>query len=389
MKRSAVLKNFTFNSVGSVVVEDGASLTIGPLVAAKLNSKKVLIITDSGLQKLGLVKPVFDSLMNAGIEVIVFDAVEADPSDSVVNIAVLAAKQHDVDCIIGFGGGSSMDVAKLVAVLASGNQRLKNIYGLDQVADRSVHLVQIPTTAGTGSEVTPISIVTTGENIKMGVVDTHLYADLVILDAELTIGLPAHITAATGIDAMVHAIEAYTSAIKKNPVSDALAREALLLLGSNIVEACQNGKNVDARRAMLVGAMMAGSAFANAPVGAVHALAYPLGGRFHIPHGLSNALVLPHVLRFNAKDASDLYGELADVIGLSGITSDAKTTAFIEWLETLSETVGIERHLRQLNITESDIELLANDAMQQTRLLINNPREVGLADARAIYEAAW
>jgi len=383
------LQNFIFNSVGSVIVEDGISSKIGPSIAAKFNSRNVLLITDSGLQKLGLIKPLFDSLVRVGIKVTVFDAVEADPSESVVTAAVLVAKEQGIDCIIGFGGGSSMDVAKLVAVLASGNQNLKDIYGLDKVTGRGVSLVQIPTTAGTGSEVTPISIITTGEDTKMGIVDAHLYADLVMLDAELTVGLPSHITAATGIDAMVHAIEAYTSAIKKNPMSDALVREALRLLGNNIVEACLNGQNIEARRAMLIGAMMAGSAFANAPVGAVHALAYPLGGRFHIPHGLSNALVLPHVLRFNAKAASGLYSELADVMELPGKTPAAKTIAFIEWLETIADTVGIERQLRQLNIAESDIEMLATDAMQQTRLLINNPREVSLADARAIYEAAW
>ncbi|MFC3050859.1 iron-containing alcohol dehydrogenase [Kordiimonas pumila] len=383
------MTGFGFLSVGSLVVEDGASARIAEIVRQRFVMQKVLLVTDVGLVKLGLVKPVAAALEEKGVSVTIFDQVEADPSEMIVQQAITAAKSCAADVIIGFGGGSSLDVAKLVAVLAQSDQDLADIYGLDKVQARKVPLVQIPTTAGTGSEVTPISIITTANDTKMGVVDRHLLADIAILDATLTTGLPASITAATGIDAMVHAIEAYTSAIKKNPMSDALACGALKLLGDNIVLACKDGSNLTARRAMLTGAMMAGVAFTNAPVGAVHALAYPLGGRFHIPHGLSNALVLPHVLRFNALEAGDMYAELSTVIGLSGNTNETKTAAFIDWLESIADTVGIERQLRQMRIQETDVEGLAADAMRQTRLLVNNPREVTLADARAIYEAAW
>ena len=313
-----------------------------------------------------------------------FDGVEADPSESVVLAAVEAAKAHKADIIVGFGGGSSMDVAKLVAVLAQGTQKLADIYGIDQIEGRSLPLVQVPTTAGTGSEVTPISIITTGETTKMGVVDAALLADLAILDAGLTTGLPSHITAATGIDAMVHAIEAYTSKLKKNPISDGLARQALLMLGGNIVTACNDGDNLDARRAMLIGAMLAGQAFANAPVAAVHALAYPLGGHFHIPHGLSNSLVLPHVLRFNAESAGQLYAELAVLAEQGSSAAD-----FIAWMDDIADKTKVARRLRDVGISHNDLPMLAEDAMLQTRLLVNNPREVTLDDARAIYEAAW
>ncbi|MGG2478986.1 iron-containing alcohol dehydrogenase, partial [Rhizobium sp. BR5] len=196
-------------------------------------------------------------------------------------------------------GGSSLDVAKLVALLAKSGEALGNIYGVGNVTGERLPLVLVPTTAGTGSEVTPISIITTGAHQKKGVVSPVLLPDAALLDAKLTIGLPPAVTAATGIDAMVHAIEAFTStSANNNPVSRALAKEALRLLGANIEIAVKTGTDLAARQGMLLGAMLAGQAFANSPVAAVHALAYPIGGRYHVPHGLSNSLVLPHVLRF-------------------------------------------------------------------------------------------
>lgn len=287
-----------------------------------------------------------------------------------------------------------MDVAKLVAVLAHPDccQSLEELYGVGNVRGPRLPLLQVPTTAGTGSEVTPIAIVTTGETTKAGIVSPLLQPDTALLDARLTLGLPAKVTAATGIDAMVHAIEAYTSAHKKNPVSDMLAREALRLLSGNIVSATHRGSELEARGNMLLGALYAGQAFANAPVAAVHALAYPLGGHFHIPHGLSNSLVLPHVLRFNASAATALYAELAESIMGSecGTGSDAsKTDTLICWLESLIAELGLPNRLRDCGVTEASLPKLAADAMQQQRLLVNNPREVTEQDALAIYRAAY
>jgi len=263
------------------------------------------------------------------------------------------------------------------------------MYGIGNVKSARLPLIQIPTTAGTGSEVTPISIVTTGATTKMGVVSPQLYADIAILDAELTVGLPAKVTAATGIDAMVHAIEAYTTRLKKNPLSDTLARQALGLLANNLVTACEDGKNLQARQAMLLGSMLAGQSFANAPCAAVHALAYPIGGIFHVPHGLSNSLVLPHVLRFNLPEAVVLYAELAEIVAPDAQGSvEARATALIAAMEQMASQVGIETQLSQVGIAASDLDRLADDAMLQTRLLTNNPREVSRADARAIYAAA-
>ena len=381
---------FSFSTVPHILCELGAVKKLGAMVAQHFPSaRNVLIVTDAGFLKTGLVSAPMDSLRALNLSVSIYSDVVADPPEAVVLQAVTNARENKIDLVVGLGGGSSMDVAKLIAVLAGSEQELKMMYGIGNVKGARLPLIQIPTTAGTGSEVTPISIVTTGATTKMGVVAPQLYADIAILDAELTVGLPPKVTAATGIDAMVHAIEAYTTKLKKNPLSDILARQALTLLANNLLIACEDGKNLQARQAMLLGSMLAGQSFANAPVAAVHALAYPIGGIFHVPHGLSNSLVLPHVLRFNASEASTLYAELAEIVAphVQG-SSEARSQALIARMEQIAECVGIETRLSQVGITASDLDRLADDAMLQTRLLANNPRAVTREDARAIYAAA-
>lgn len=381
---------FSFSTVPHILSEPGSAKRIGAFASQHFpGARRALIVTDAGFLKTGLVDAPMASLRDAGLATCIFSDVVADPPEAVVLRAVADARKNEIDLVIGVGGGSSMDVAKLIAVLAGSDQDLKSMYGIGNVKGGRLPLMQIPTTAGTGSEVTPISIVTTGATTKMGVVSPQLYADLAILDAELTVGLPAKVTAATGIDAMVHAIEAYTTRLKKNPLSDMLARQALTLLSRNIVAACEDGKNLEVRQAMLLGAMLAGQSFANAPCAAVHALAYPIGGIFHVPHGLSNSLVLPHVLRFNAPNAAGMYAELAEIVAPDATGSvEARTQALIDRMDEISRRTGIETTLRQVGISESDLDRLADDAMLQTRLLTNNPREVTHADARAIYAAA-
>lgn len=384
------MDNFEFRTVPCLISQAGAAAQLGNIVAQHYpNIKNVLIVTDPGFLATGLVAPIITSLEKNSFAVSTFSDVVADPPEAIVFTAVAGAKQQQIELVIGLGGGSSMDVAKLIAILASGEQTLATMYGIGNVKGARLPLIQIPTTAGTGSEVTPIAIVTTGATTKMGVVAPQLYADIAILDAELTLGLPGKITAATGIDAMVHAIEAYTTKHKKNPLSDMLAKQALTLLWANIDEACTDGTNIDARQAMLLGAMLAGQSFANAPCAAVHALAYPIGGIFHVPHGLSNSLVLPHVLRFNSRDAADLYAELATIIAPEAQGSaEERTEALIEAMEALASRVGIATRLRDVGIQEKDLDQLASDAMLQTRLLGNNPRTMTFDDARAIYAAA-
>lgn len=381
--------SFTFDGVSSIVVEDGAAEKLGSIMAERFGVSKAMLVTDKGITSLGLAESALASLQQSGFDPLVFDDVAADPAESIVLAAAQLAIDEDVGLVIGFGGGSSMDVAKLVSILAKQEQSLEDMYGVGNVRSSRLPLLLVPTTAGTGSEVTPISVVTTGATTKMGVSDRTLLPDMALLDATLTTGLPRHVTAATGIDAMVHAIEAYTSKIKKNPISDTLATSALKMLGSSILRACDAPEDLGARRDMLVGAMLAGQAFANAPVGAVHALAYPLGGHFHIPHGHSNSLVLPHVLRFNQPVAEPLYGALAAAVGLPADSVGERAAVFIRWLEDITEATGIERRLRDMSIKENDLPMLAEDAMLQTRLLVNNPREVNQQQALEIYQQAW
>ncbi len=386
-----MISPFVFNTTRSIRFGAGALNELGPAARA-LTDAAVLLVTDRGMVATGIVARALDALQAADVAATVFDAVEADPPETVVRAAVAAAREAAAGAVIGIGGGSSLDVAKLAALLAGGTQALPEVYGVGNARGPRLPLILVPTTAGTGSEVTPIAIVTTGTAEKMGVVSPVLIPDLALLDPDLTLGLPAHVTAATGIDAMVHAIEGYASAsANNNPLSRDLARQALTLMGGALLTAVHEGSNLDARGDMLLGSMLAGQAFANAPVAAVHALAYPLGGHFHIPHGLSNALVLPHVLRFNALTAPQPYAELAPLVfpDLAAVEGQARAAAFAARLADLSARCGLPQRLRDLKIAEDDLPMLARDAMNQTRLLVNNPRPVTEDDALAIYRAAF
>ncbi|MDG1164280.1 MAG: iron-containing alcohol dehydrogenase [Porticoccaceae bacterium] len=385
------MSDFLFSAVSDVLLGPGTSSQVGDM-AAGMGIQRALIVTDPGIIEFGLLDGATENLKQNNISCHIYSDVVADPPESVVMDAVRIAQEFGCDGVIGFGGGSSMDVAKLLAVLIKGKQALADIYGIDQITGGRLPLMQVPTTAGTGSEATMVSIITTGETTKAGVVSRTLLADKIILDASLTIGLPPAITAATGIDAMVHAIEAFTTKSKKNPLSDMLACEALRLMADNIEIAVKQGDNLKARSAMLLGAMLAGQAFANAPVAAVHALAYPLGGNYHTPHGLSNSLVLPHVLRFNASHASELYARLAAIILPDQQLPDdpvATTELLADHFLVLADDLGLPTTLRQMNIEEGDLPMLAGQAVLQQRLLVNNPREVSLEDALAIYRQAF
>jgi alcohol dehydrogenase class IV len=382
---------FTFNTAKSIIFGAGSIARLGEFVRSAAGDR-VAVITDPGIVSSGLIRPALESLAAAGVEATVFDAVVADPPEPVVLAATEAARAFGAKGVVGLGGGSSMDVAKLVALIAGGGEALADVYGVGLARGPRLPLVLVPTTSGTGSEVTPISIVTTGENEKKGVVSPVILPDIALLDPELTLGLPPHVTAATGIDAMVHAIEAYASASpNNNPVSRALAREALRLLGRSLLAAVRQGDNRQARADMLLGAMLAGQAFANSPVAAVHALAYPIGGHFHVPHGLSNALVLPHVIRFNALAAGSVYAEIAPDLfpELADVGTQARADAFAEALAGLAPACGLQSRLREVGIPEDALPMMAADAMKQTRLLVNNPRPLTEADALAIYRQAW
>lgn len=380
---------FIFNTSPSIIFGSGEISKIGTLARQRLG-QRLLFVTDAGVMKAGLAEQALAHLRDAGCMISLFDEVIADPPEAIIERGVSAAR--NLDGVIGFGGGSSMDVAKLIALLAKSGEALASIYGVGLAKGPRLPLLLVPTTAGTGSEVTPISIVTTGKHEKKGVVSPLILPDVALLDPELTYGLPPAVTAATGIDAMVHAIEAYAStSANNNPVSKILAREALRLMGQNLLLAVRDGHHRGARSAMLLGAMLAGQAFANSPVAAVHALAYPLGGHYHIPHGLSNALVLPEVLRFNADHNGALYAEIAlDVFPeLSTIAAPQRSAAFAQKLYDLAAQCGLPTRLRDAGVKAESLPLLAEDAMKQTRLLVNNPRPLTYDDALMIYQKVW
>ena len=371
----------SFQTVSDIRIEPGGAAKLDYYVDGLCRNKRVAIITDRGVRGLGLLDAGIDSLKSAGYSVFVFDKVVPDPPESIVLKGATAVRKFNAGLVIGFGGGSPMDTAKVIAHLAGCEQPLETMYGVGNAKGPALPLLLIPTTSGTGSEVTNVAIITTGETAKKGVVADSLYASRVLLDANLTLGLPKSITASTGIDAMVHAIEAYTSIREKNPISDTLALAALRKLRNSIVEACDDGANLEARNDMLMGAMLAGQAFSNAPCAAVHALAYPLGGFFHVPHGLSNALVLTEVMKYNQPKADHWYGEIARDLGVGQTGSN-----LVDEMLRIKEATAVPKTLTEVNIPADAIEMMAKDAMTKDRLLMNNAREMTFDATVKIYE---
>ena len=381
------MRPFSFHPGPRLLSGEGCAVQL----ADKLPGGPCLFVTDRDVVALGLTDGCRAALEEGGHELALFDAVEADPSKETLLAAVAAGRAAGATHVVGFGGGSPMDVAKLAAYLIGSGDDLDTIWGVGMANGTRLPLALVPTTAGTGSEATPVAVITCEGGEKRGVNSPALIADWAALDASLTLGMPRGLTAATGIDAIVHAIEAFTSARLKNPISDMYAREALRLLSANLLTACSEPANIAARSAMLLGAHLAGLAFANAPVAGVHALAYPLGGIHHLPHGLSNALMLRHVLQHNAAAALDDYAELAVILApeCAGAGSQARCAILIDRLDRLVVESGLAPRLRDHGIAEGDIALLASEAMKQQRLLVNNPCAIDEADARRLYEAAW
>jgi alcohol dehydrogenase class IV len=381
--------SFVFQSVPKLVCQTGGLMQTGSLMAG-LGAKRVVVVCDGGIKACGFADRAAASLTAAGIEALVYDGVRADPPVTVILAAVAEAKSFGADGVVGLGGGSSLDTAKLVALLLRSDQPIEEMFGTDLATGIRTPLIQIPTTAGTGSEVTWVSVVTNEANEKKAVYSRQLLPDIAILDAELTVGMPAKVTAATALDAMVHAVEAYTSRTRKNPIADCLAIKALELLCGNFAQVLADGGNLEARAAMLQGSMLGGMAFINASVASVHALAYPLGARFHVPHGHSNALVMGPVFRFNLPVAARHYAELAAAIlpGESFADDQAAAEAFVSTLEGLAASGGLEMRMSQLGVTADDISGMAEEVtVGIQRLLANNPRPMSKADVTSLYQA--
>lgn len=384
------MNSFHFETTPRIICHSGACAGLGE-AARNLGIRHAFFVTDNGLHQAGLTTSAIDALKAAGIAVSIFSAVQADPPESVIVQAAASAREAGADGVIGFGGGSSMDTAKLVALLVKSPQELSGIYGVGLARGPRLPLIQIPTTAGTGSEVTPISVVTTPTDEKKPVVSSFLLPDIALLDPQLTIALPPAITGATGIDALVHAIESLSTHLKRNPLSDLLAIKAVQMVYSHLPKAVKDGGNLEVREQMLLASLFAGMAFSNASVGAVHAFAYPLGVRFHVPHGLSNSLMLPHILRFNLKAGEATYALLGRSIRPElGIASDAQAAAvFVDAVSELVAQMPYAQRLRDVGIGRDDLPVLAKDVMGIQRLLAHNPRPITPDDAMALYASAF
>jgi alcohol dehydrogenase class IV len=380
--------NFAFHTPAEILCEPGVIGKVAELHALT-GARRVLVITDKSLSALGFAAKVTDALQADGKQAVVFDAVEAEPSFATTRAAVEFGRSNDVDAVIGLGGGSPMDVAKLVSLLIPSPQDLAGIVGVDRATGARLPLVLVPTTAGTGSEVTKVAVVTADDGDKSPILAPQLYCDSVLLDVELTLGLPPKNTADTGVDAMVHAIEAYTSRVRKNPVSDQLAVKALQLLFPNVLLAVKSGDQMAPRQAMLTGSMLAGLAFANASVGAVHALAYAIGALFKVSHGASNAAVLPAVMRFNLPDAMPLYAQLGRTLlpELSSQSDQEVADQFIAVLEQRITDVGLTTSLRDFGIQATDLPQLVDAAARQERLLSYNARSMLPSDIEGVFRS--
>ena len=383
--------NHEFRSVPRIICEAGALQEVGSVFRG-LGAQRVILVCDPGIVSLGFAGQAQAVLETAGCEVAVFDQVAPDPSSTLVEQAVKQAQGFKADGVLGLGGGSSLDAAKLVALLINSEQSLEDLYGTDKAQGQRTPLVLMPTTSGTGSEVTWVSVITDAQQRKQAVYSPQLLPDVAILDPQLTLGLPAKVTAATGLDAMVHAIEAYTSRTRKNPISDGLATSALALLGANLPKVLANGRDLEARTAMLQGSLMAGMAFVNASVAAIHALAYPLGARFHIPHGHANALVMAPVIRFNLASAQRHYAELAAHL-LPGQYFDNEASAaeaFVQAVEGLVKDSGLEQRLSNLNVDQASLPVMASEVVVGIRRLIDsNPCDMTEQDVEAIYRSIY
>lgn len=353
----------------------------------RLNASRVLIITDPGLVRAGVIERVEAILTKAGISFSRFDKVEPDPRFEIVDDALEQLKAEGADLVLGIGGGSSIDIAKVTAIMATNAGPVGAYFGIDLVPKAGLKTILIPTTAGTGSEVTPIAILSDHhDKLKKGIVSPHLLPDCALLDPELTIGLPPQVTAATGMDALIHAIEAYTSK-NATSVTDLLAVQAMDLLFNNIRIACANGSHLEARSKMLEGSLLAGMAFANAGVTAVHAFAYPIGAEFHIPHGIANTIMLLPVMEFNLLGNLKKFANIARIFGqnTSAVTERKAAQLAVEAVRELAEDLSVPRHLSTYGIKEEHIPGLAEGVMKVTRLLANNPRVLGIEDAEMIY----
>lgn len=355
---------------------------------AQRGVKRVLLVSSTPV--LPTLGAVIAALKKSGVEIVLAAPVDAEPTRELFETVLKAARAEKIDAVLGIGGGSAIDVAKLVAALAHGEQTASEVFGINLLRGRQLLLACLPTTAGTGAEVSPNAILLDeADELKKGVVSPHLVPDAAFVDPLLTLSVPPAVTAATGLDALTHCIEAYANKFA-HPIVDNYALAGIRLISANLARAVRDGSDTGARAALALGSLYGGLCLGPVNTAAVHALAYPLGGRFHIAHGVSNALLLPHVLRFNFSAAPERYAEIAVALGVARNGSTLTTAEYgVEFLSQLSRDCGVPQKLSDLKIPQAAIPALAKSAMQVTRLLKNNLRPLAEPDAVRIYEAAY
>lgn len=388
---SAAATPAVLHQAGRVIAGAGSLARLPELVAER-GARRILLICGRHVLADGRVQPVLQTLADAGVAVTLIDRTPPEPAvadvEAVLAESRAAAGEGQTDLVVGLGGGSAIDVAKAVAVLLAQPVTLDQLLTGTPVPGRGLATVLIPTTAGTGAEATPNSIILVPERaLKIGIVSPHLLPDAVILDPLLTLGLPPAVTASTGMDALAHVIECYTSK-KGNAFSDLYALEGIRLIARSIRRAFTDGQDADARQDMLMGAYWGGMCIATSSTTAVHALAYPLGGTFHVPHGLSNAMLLPAVMDFNRVGNEARFAAMARAMGLdvAGLTDAEASAAFVDALRQLNADLGISSDLKSVGVKPEQLDALVDGAAKVTRLLDNNPRAMTRADLRAIYE---
>ncbi len=367
----------------------GASKNL-PERIKEMDRGRVLIATDRGLIKAGIAEEIIQSITNAGIEVSTFEEVKPDPDMDCVYQCLDLVKSTDAQVIVGLGGGSSLDVAKVSAALRVNKGKISDYVGIGKLPLKGLPTILLPTTSGTGSEVSPIAVISDPEqHTKLGIVSPNLYCDLAIIDPRLTISCPPNITASSGMDALTHAIEIYTNKISVQMI-DTLVIESIRLVGQYLKICVKNGTDMTARKGMALASLYAGFGLGPVNTTAVHALAYPLGGTFNIPHGLANSVLLPYVMEFNRPVCESKYAKIADAFGAKDVdTVEKKAKRAVDMVVDLSKDIGIPQRLREIGIPKDAIPEMAKVALSVKRLIQNNPREVTLDDAKEIYEKAY
>ena len=381
---------FTFRAAGEITFGVGAVERLGSTIK-KTGGRRILVVVDPGFAKTGAFQKVTQNLGREGLSFVLFDQVEPEPRTLVADQCGELARKEKCDFVLGVGGGSAMDTAKAAAILATNGGRTKDYQGLDKVSRPGLPKGMVPTTAGTGSEVTFTAVFINEEEKKKGGINSpHLYPEMSVLDPELTLDLPPAVTAFTGMDALAHAIESYTS-LAANSLSEIFSLEAIRLIGKSLRRAVEKGSDLDARGNMLMGSLLAGIGLANAGVTAVHSLSYPLGGRFRVPHGVGNGLLLPAVMEYNVFSRMDKFAKIAEGMGekVEGLSAREAAISAVESVKRLSREIEFPQRLSDLGIPESAFPGMAEEALKVTRPLENNPKPLSLEDAIRIYRSVY